>query len=70
LGKVLVQENRLDDAVHYFQRALQIEPGVAEIHEHLARAFAGQGKKEEALREYQEALRLLRTRSSKPAGVG
>jgi uncharacterized protein HemY len=37
---------------------------VAEIHENLARAFARQGKKEEAAMEYEEALRLLRAKAS------
>jgi hypothetical protein len=37
---------------------------VAEIHENLARAFVRQDKKEEAAREYEEVLRLLRAKAS------
>jgi tetratricopeptide (TPR) repeat protein len=59
-----MQEDRLDDAVQCFQQAVQLQPGVAEIHENLARALARQGKKEEAARQYEEAIRLLRSKAS------
>jgi hypothetical protein len=37
-----------------------MQPGSAEIHQQLARALAQQGKKEEAVEHYQEALRLVK----------
>jgi tetratricopeptide (TPR) repeat protein len=60
---VYAQQDRLDEAVVNFQQALRIQPGVAEIHENLARTLARQGKSTEALEEYQAALRLLPLRS-------
>jgi Flp pilus assembly protein TadD len=60
LGKLYMQESRLDDAVRYFRHAPQLQPGVAEIHENLARTLVRARK----AREYEEALRLLRSKAS------
>jgi tetratricopeptide (TPR) repeat protein len=51
----------VDEAVEQFQRALGREPGVAEIHENLARALALQGKKEQAAEQFEAALRILKS---------
>ena len=48
-------------AVENFHQALQIQPGLPEIHEQFARALALQGK-EEALQHYREAVRLVKSR--------
>ena len=59
-----MQQDRLEDAVRNFQHALRIEPAVVEIHENLARTLARQGKKQEAVQHYEEALRLSKVRSN------
>ena len=59
-----MQQDRFEDAVKNFQHALQIEPTAVEIHENLARTLARQGKKQEALQHYEEALRLSKSRSN------
>jgi Tfp pilus assembly protein PilF len=44
--------------------ALQMEPSLAEAHIGLARTLATEGKRDEAIRHYQEGLRLLRSQSA------
>jgi cytochrome c-type biogenesis protein CcmH/NrfG len=39
------------------------EPEHAEAHESLGRALAQQGKRDEAVQHYQEALRIMKSRS-------
>jgi Flp pilus assembly protein TadD len=68
LGKIYAQQNRLDEAVVNFRQALRIQPGTPEIHENLARSLERQGKKPEAVQEYQEAIRLLKLRSERGGG--
>jgi protein O-GlcNAc transferase len=57
-GVALAQQGRMDDAGHYFQRALQIQPEDADAHNNLGIVLAQQGKFDEALAHYHEALRL------------
>jgi Flp pilus assembly protein TadD len=42
---------------------LRVEPENPTIHEALGKAFAMQGKKDEAARHFQEAIRVMKTRS-------
>ena len=62
LGKLFAGQGNFSSAVENFRQALQIQPGLPEIHEQLARALALQGKKEEALQHYREAVRLVKSR--------
>jgi len=57
-----VLKGDLDDAVRSFETALRLQPDVPEIHESLARVLAAKGNKEGALRHYQQALTILKTR--------
>jgi Tfp pilus assembly protein PilF len=51
----------LDEAVKNFEKALKLEPAVAEIHKNLALVLAKQGKNEQAAAHLAEALRIVRS---------
>ncbi len=68
LAKVLALQGRLEEAVDQLRQAVRIEPGVAEIHETLARMLERQGKEEEASQYHQEALKIIRSRTTSPRG--
>jgi len=59
LGWVCFRQNRLDDAVSYLQKALQI-PSVAKdptVHDHLGDVYFKQGKIREAIAQWQSSLK-------------
>ena len=59
LGWVCFRQNRLDDAVSYLQKALQI-PSVAKdptVHDHLGDVYFKQGKIREAIGQWQSSLK-------------
>jgi len=59
LGWVCFRQNRLDDAVGYLQKALQI-PTVAKdptVHDHLGDVYFKQGKIREAIAQWQSSLK-------------
>ena len=59
LGWVCFRQNRLDDAVGYLQKALQI-PSVAKdptVHDHLGDVYFKQGKIREAISQWQSSLK-------------
>ncbi len=62
MGFILARRGQLDSAIELFREALRLQPQLAEAHESLARALASQGKREEAIQHYQEALRILKSR--------
>jgi Tfp pilus assembly protein PilF len=49
-------------AAQSFKNALQIDANLAAAHESLARVLSAQGKREEAMEHYQEAIRLISAR--------
>jgi len=51
-------EDRWDEAVQYWQKALAQDPDSAAAHNNLAVAYEKRGAWEDARREYEEALRL------------
>jgi Flp pilus assembly protein TadD len=53
-----VQEGRLDEAAVEFRLALDIDPGSAVTHNDLGYLFFLQGRREGAIEQYGEALRL------------
>jgi len=63
----LAERSELEEAIEHFRQAVEIEPEHAEAHESLARAFVLQGRREEAAQHYQEALRILKSRSQATA---
>lgn len=58
LGSALMEEERLEESVAAYRRAVALCPGEAEGHRLLAMALKGQGKLEEALGCVEESLRL------------
>jgi len=57
-GVAAASEDRWDEAVQYWQKALALTPDSAAVHNNLAVAFEKRGAWEDARREYEEALRL------------
>mgnify|MGYP006196969313 CR=1 FL=1 len=66
LGSVYAAQNRFDLAAQSFKEALKIEVNFAAAHESLARVLSAQGKREEAMAHYQEAIRLISARRGGP----
>jgi tetratricopeptide (TPR) repeat protein len=58
LGLALEQRGRVDDAINYFQTALQINPDCAETHNNLGQAMLQRGQLDEAIAHFQKALQL------------
>lgn len=50
LGRIALRENRADDAIGHFERALDLEPGAGALHHRLSLAYRKQGDSEAATR--------------------
>jgi protein O-GlcNAc transferase len=59
-GRVLLQQNKLDDAILQLNTAAQAEPSLVEPHSLLAEAYARQGKSADAALERQRAAAIER----------
>jgi protein O-GlcNAc transferase len=59
-GRVLLQQNKLDDAILQLSTAAQADPSLAEPHSLLAEAYARQGKSADAALERQRAAAIER----------
>jgi Tfp pilus assembly protein PilF len=57
-GVAAASEDRWDEAVRYWKKALEQDPDSAAAHNNLAVAYEKQGAFDEAGREYEAALRL------------
>jgi TPR repeat protein len=58
LGYALVQNGQEDKSLTYFQKAVELEPDDAEVHNNLGNVRLQNGQWDGAIRQYQEALRL------------
>lgn len=58
LGSLLLDQNRPRDALPYLQRAAEIAPKEARVHEKLGKAYAGVRRLGEAQKELEEAVKL------------
>ncbi len=58
LSRVLIEQNRHDEAVERLSRAAEIDPESDEICRLLGRAYSTQGKTEEAVSAYRRAIEL------------
>jgi Flp pilus assembly protein TadD len=56
LGRTKYNENRFDEAIHAFQRSLQLDPKNVKIEDNLGLAYAGLGRAEDAISAYQTAI--------------
>jgi tetratricopeptide (TPR) repeat protein len=63
-GRSLVETGDLKNGTHYLERALQVDPGNAEVHIALAQAYSEAGRKEDAWRERMESLQLTSVKSA------
>jgi Flp pilus assembly protein TadD len=57
-GNSFFNQNRMDEAVEYYQRALALEPGSAAFHVGLGRAYCRKGRLDEAIMHFQKALEI------------
>lgn len=58
LGRALLKEKQIDEAVELLKRAISLDSKNDDAHHLFANAFTAQGKHEEALAERREAVRL------------
>jgi Flp pilus assembly protein TadD len=58
LGLTLLQEERLDEAITHYQKALEINPDNAEAHNNLGNALQQKGKLDEAISHFQQAAEI------------
>jgi tetratricopeptide (TPR) repeat protein len=70
MGQALQEENSLDDALAWYQRALQLDPNSARIHTNAASLLAEQEKHDDALAVYRRALELEPTYAEAHCGIG
>jgi tetratricopeptide (TPR) repeat protein len=59
--KIPVARYKVEEAINHFQQAVNLRPDFADAHITLARSPAAQGRKNEAERHYEEALRLMKS---------
>jgi protein O-mannosyl-transferase len=58
LGMLLVQTERLNEAMYYLQRAVALNPNNAEAHNNLGNAWRAKGRLDQALDEFRKAVEL------------
>jgi tetratricopeptide (TPR) repeat protein len=58
LANALADTGKLDEAIHHYTEALQIEPGYAEAHNNLGTVLIAKGNVDQAIIHYTEALRF------------
>jgi Flp pilus assembly protein TadD len=62
LGKALTQQGQLEAAAAQLELATKLQPDLADARAAWARVLEKQGKKNEAERQYEQALQILRAR--------
>lgn len=58
LGTALLRQNRFDEAVDQFRKALKLQPNSADAHSNLAVALQRHGRRDEAIELYRTALQV------------
>ena len=58
LGEAFVKEDRLDQAMVHFRKALEIEPDNATVHNNLGELLCREGRLEEGVSHFRQALRI------------
>jgi len=56
MGICLESQGRVNEAIHYFNNALQIKPNLSEAHYNLGNALLSQGKIDKAVEQYRKVL--------------
>lgn len=54
LGNILMENGKLEQALHHFQKAIQIKPSYLEAQMNLANTLTHQGKHQEAIEQYKK----------------
>jgi tetratricopeptide (TPR) repeat protein len=70
LGVLLVQANRMEEAIPHFLRELELRPNEAEAENNLGAALAKLGREAEALRHFERAVQLKPTYAEAWLNVG
>jgi tetratricopeptide (TPR) repeat protein len=70
LGLFLVLQNRGDESVYYFERAIGLEPGNAEAHTNLGSVMRDKGRMDAALDHFRKAAELDPKRAIFQANLG
>ena len=70
LGVALEGEDRREDALAEYRKAVEIDPDRFQAHNNLANLMSTMGMRDAALKEYQEALRLNPTAALAHANLG
>jgi len=58
LGTVLTKQDKIDEGIEYFKKALVIKPDYLEAHTNLGNAYFKKGRLDEAIYEYKKALAI------------
>ncbi|MGA2242992.1 MAG: tetratricopeptide repeat protein [Verrucomicrobiota bacterium] len=58
MGVTLTAQDRLDEAIEHFQKALKVRPDYAECHNNLGVALRRKGQVDEAIMHFQKALEI------------
>ncbi len=58
LAQALSRSGQPEQAIVYYQKALELRPGVAELHTQLANALVQTGRTQDAIAEYKSALQI------------
>jgi tetratricopeptide (TPR) repeat protein len=64
MGVAFASQRKFLEASACYQRALHLKPDYDKAHYNLAQALAAQGKPEEALVHYREAMNLMESRGN------
>ena len=74
LGSALAGRGQVDDAIVFFQKAVDLRPNFADAHNNLGRALASRGRIDEAIVHFQAGVELkphdAAMRSKSRPGVG
>jgi Flp pilus assembly protein TadD len=70
MGRVLVSQNRLADAVVHYEKAIQLKPNSPDAHSNLGAALERLGRKDEARQHFEQALRLAPANTQAAAHMG
>ena len=70
IGLAYLRQGAAREAVEHFQKALQYQPSIPEIHHNLGLAYEQLGRRIEAIRAFREAVRLRPNYAAAYAGLG
>jgi Flp pilus assembly protein TadD len=68
LGRTKYNENRFEEAIHAFQRCLQLDPKNVKAEDNLGLSYAGLGRAEDAVSAYRTAIEWQKDASAKNPG--